>query len=514
MKNIFIIVLFVLTNSFLKSQELPKELNSYINSVLKEFSVPGLAVSVVVDGKVVLSEGFGTKHLGKDEPVSNKTLFGIASNTKAFTAVALAILVEEGKLEWDKPVINYMRWFQLSNPYITAETTVRDLLVHRIGLDLGAGDLLWWPESEFSRKEIVERLKYLPITSGFRSQYAYDNVLYIAAGQLIEEVTGKSWEDFVEERILNPLGMDESILRYRELIKDNDVSGTHAVIQGSIKKVAMFLKDNSNPAAGLNSCADDMGKWMIALLDSGKIKDDKRLFSKRTLEQLWSLVTPIQVRNPAKELAAQRSNFRGYALGFGVRDYRGYKMINHTGALPGYYSQLTLIPDKKIGIAVLTNSETGEAFSSITYYILDYLLNSIDTDWLSAYSTVKKRNEQTTSDYLEKIEAERNKDSKPSLPLKSFSGKYKDKWYGDIDIQMVNEKLVIKFAKTGVLIGDLVHWQYNTFVVRWRDAELRADAFITFYLTPDGKIEFAKMTAVSPDTDFSFDFHHLTLIPE
>lgn len=517
LRSFFVLVsltfLFVAPVS-LSQNELPPDLYSYINNVLNEFQVPGVSVAVVKDGKILLTKGFGTKQLGENNPVDENTLFGIASNTKAFTATALAILVERGLLEWDKPVINYLPWFQLSDPYITRETTVRDLLVHRIGLDLGAGDLLWWPESKFERTDIAKRLKYLPFASGFRSQYAYDNVLYIVAGVLIKEVTGLTWEDFVEKEILKKAGMQRSKLRYADLLKTDNVSGTHAVINGKITKVAPFLKDNANPAAGMNSSALDMSKWMTVLLDSGKINDSERIFNRRTTDQLWGLVTPITVRPPVKELEPLKSNFRGYALGFGLRDYRGLKIVSHTGALPGYYSQVTLIPDLKIGVAVLTNSETGEAFSSITNYIVDFLIKAPQKNWLVAYKTVKARNESNTSDFLTKLEEKRNKESKPSLPLSDYANTYQDSWYGDIIIEMTDGKLVMKFSNTDVLIGDLEHWQYNTFVVRWRDQELRADAFVNFYLTPSGEIEYVKMEAVSPDTDFSFDFQHLYLKPK
>lgn len=513
LRFVILFVLSIVTNICSQSQ-LPADLDKYIEQVLKEFQVPGVSVAVIKDGETLLTKGYGTKELGKNDPVDENTLFGIASNSKAFTATALAILVERGMLEWDKPVVNYIPWFQLSDHYITRETTVRDLLVHRIGLDLGAGDLLWWPESEFSREDIVKRLKYLPFSSGFRSQYAYDNVLYIVAGVLIKEVTGFSWEDFVEKEIFQKLGMNRSKLRFADLLNSGNVSGTHAVIKGKIRKVAPFLKDNANPAAGINSTASDLAKWMRVQMDSGRVSSSERLFSPKTTEQLWGLVTPIPVRNPVKELAPLKSNFRGYALGFGLRDYRGLKMVSHSGALPGYYSLVTMIPDLKIGVAVLTNAETGEVFSSITNYIVDYLINAPKKDWLEAYKIVKQRGESNTSDFLAKLESERNKTSVPSLPLSGYAGVFTDDWYGDIVIELTGDKLIMKFSKTKVLAGELEHWQYNTFVVRWYDPELRADAFVNFHLTPSGKIDFVKMEAVSPDTDFSFDFHHLTLKPK
>jgi len=299
---------------------LPKGLDAYIAKVQKEFEVPGLALTIVKDGKVVLAKGYGVRKLGDPTPVNAQTLFGIASNTKAFTATALGLLVEEGKIEWDKPVVNYLPWFQLSDPYVTRELTVRDLLVHRSGLGLGAGDLLWWPPSTYDRKEIARRLKYIPLVTSFRSAYAYDNVLYLIAGEVIEIISGQSWEDFVAARILAKVGMSGSNVRHAEAGQGRNVATPHAEIEGVVRPVAPFASDNTNPAGGINSNAEDMAKWMIVQLDSGRVADGSRLFSLRTTRQLWAPVTPISIGDGAPELAALRANFQGYALGFGVRE--------------------------------------------------------------------------------------------------------------------------------------------------------------------------------------------------
>lgn len=512
--SIFIILIFVSSN--LAQPKLPKnlsKLDNYVASVMQAFDVPGLALAIVKDSKVVLAKGYGVRKLGELPPVDAQTLFGIASNTKAFTATALAILVSEGKLEWDAPVINYLPWFQLADPYVTRELTIRDLLVHRSGLGLGAGDLLWWPATTYDRKEIVRRLRYIPLVKSFRSAYAYDNVLYSVAGEVIEAVSGQTWEDFVTQRILVPVGMIHSKTSISAFNDAPNVAIPHAEIEGMVRPVAPFTSDNVNPAGGILSNAEDMARWMIVQLDSGRLQHGARLFPPATMRQLWGFVTPIPIADPPAELSPLRANFNGYALGFSLRDYRGYKLVSHTGGLPGYVSRVALIPELKLGVAVLTNQESSYAFNTLVHHILDQFIAAKPFDWLSAYRKIKFKSDSTLAAREQKIMAARDSTSRPSLPLSRYAGIYADAWYGDISISMEQAKLVLRFSHTPDLVGDLDHWQYDTFVVRWRNPELRADAFVTFALNPDGTIERAKMKAVSPATDFSFDFQDLLLKP-
>lgn len=514
-RNVVFFTLALLFNTPFATAQMgaPKDLDTYIERVRKEFEVPGIALTIVKDGKVVVAKGYGVRKLGESTPVDARTLFGIASNTKAFTATALGLLVEEGKLEWNAPVVRYLPWFQLSDPYVTRELTVRDLLVHRSGLGLGAGDLLWWPPSNYNRKEIARRLRHIPPATSFRSAYAYDNVLYLIAGELIETISGQTWEDFVASRILAKVGMTGSNVRHSEAGAGANVATPHAPIEGTVRPVAPFASDNTNPAGGINSSAEDMAKWMIVQLDSGRIAGSARLFSERTTRQLWTLVTPMPIGNPAPELVALRANFRGYALGFEVRDYRGRKLVNHTGGLPGYVSKVAMIPELKLGVAVLTNQESGAAFEAITYRILDHYLGATVYDWVAAYKKVRARVDSMTTAAEQRAVAARDTSSRPSLPLAKYADTYTDAWYGEVIIAQENGKLAIRFSHTPSLAGDLVHYQYDTFIARWRDRELRADAYVTFALNPDGSIDQVKMKAVSPATDFSFDFHDLLLKP-
>jgi CubicO group peptidase (beta-lactamase class C family) len=396
---------------------------------------------------------------------------------------------------------------------VTRELTVRDLLVHRSGLGLGAGDLLWWPPSTYNRGEIARRLKDIPLATSFRSAYAYDNVLYLIAGEVIEAISGQSWEDFVSARILKKVGMDGSNVRHSAAVAGANVAAPHAPLDGKVAPVKPFDSDNTNPAGGINSSADDMAKWMMVQLGRGRLADGSRLFSENTWRQLTTLVTPMPLGNLPPELAALRANFRGYALGLDVNDYRGHKMLTHTGGLPGYVSKVMMIPELELGIAVLTNQESGHAFESIVYRVADHYLGAPATDWQAAYLAVAARQALALAAAERKTATERNAASRPSLPLERYAGPYTDAWYGDIVVEAQAGKLVMRFSHTPSLVGDLEHWQYDTFIARWRDRELRADAFVTFALNPDGSIDQAKMQAVSPSTDFSFDFHDLLLKP-
>jgi hypothetical protein len=291
-----------------------------------------------------------------------------------------------------------------------------------------------------------------------------------------------------------------------------NVAATHARVEGVVRPIAPFLSDNTNPAGGINACADDMARWMIVQLDSGRVGDG-RLFEAATTRQLWSLVTPMPIGTPPPELEPLRMQFNGYALGFRVSDYRGRKLVSHTGGLPGYVSKVALIPDLRLGVSVLTNQESGAAFEAITYHVLDHYLGTPPHDWLDAYRQVMDRAAGRIASAERGTTAERDTTSTPSVPLERYAGTYTDAWYGDVTIALEGNGLVIEFRHTPSLIGDLEHWQHDTFVARWRDRELRADAFVTFVLGPDGSIQRVRMEAVSPATDFSFDFHDLELRP-
>ncbi|MBZ5723420.1 MAG: serine hydrolase [Acidobacteriia bacterium] len=480
------------------------------------FEVPGIAVAVVQDGRVILDKGYGVRKLGEPAPVTPHSLFRIASNTKAFTAAALAMLVDEGRLRWDDRVIDHLPGFQMYDAYVTREITVRDLLVHRSGLGLGAGDLLFWPSTDLSREEIVRRLRFLPPAASFRSRYAYDNLLYLVAGQLIPAVTGESWDEFVKQRIFAPLGMASTNASTGALLAAEDVAAPHAHAEGKLVALPQADHDNNAPAGSINSCASDLGKWVTVQLNRGEIAGG-RLFSAAQSKEMWSPQTIMPIEDLPKgspaALEALQPNFYAYGLGWTLRDYRGKKLVYHTGTLAGYVSRVTMVPDLKLGIVVLTNQEETGAHAAVTFTILDRYLGAPETDWVTAFQEAAKQQAADSERAVNRAAGKRNADSRPSIALSAYAGRYRDPWYGDVIVAEQGGKLTISFTHTRQLTGSLEHWQYDTFVARWRDRTLAADAYVTFSLGGDGSVSQVKLAPVSPMTDFSFDFQDLLLKP-
>ena len=497
---------------------LPEQLQdftAYVDSARKQFDVPGIAVAIVKDGKVVMERGFGARELGKPEAVDANTLFAIASNTKAFTAASLQMLAEEGKLKMDDRVIDHLPWFQMSDPYVTHEMRIRDLLAHRSGLSLGAGDLLYWPPTSYSTKEVVQRLRNVPLANGFRSGYAYDNILFAVATLVIEEVSGQSYADFIRERIFKPVGMDASLVDMTALKPGMDVATGHAKFNFSeLKPVPAMAWSNNSGAGGIYASVHDLAKWMNVQLAGGKLPNGKPLFSEDSQKQMWSMLIPIKISEPpVPELKDMRPNFAGYGEGWSLSDYRGQRLVWHTGGWPGMVSRVTLVPELKLGVVVLTNQESGAAFNAVTYRVLDAYMGRDKKDWVAAYAAAVKKSEGGADDSWQKHQAAHDKNGKPSLPLASYAGTFRDPWYGDIQVSQQGGKLRLKFAKTAQLAGTMEPWQHDTFIVRWDDRSLNADAFVSYTLDPDGKVREVRMQPVSPLTDFSFDFQDLRLAP-
>ncbi|MFT4604401.1 MAG: CubicO group peptidase (beta-lactamase class C family) [Rhodothermales bacterium] len=494
------------------SQSLPPDFDGFVSRVLEEFDIPGAGIAVVSEGQVLLADGFGVLDMEAGVEADAHSLFGIASNSKAFTATALGLLVERGQLEWDRPVVEYLPWFRLSDPYVTAELTIRDLLVHRSGLAPYAGDLLWWPPTELSRRTIAERLKYVPLSTSFRSAYAYDNVLYLVAGEVIESISGMTWEEFVRTQIMDVVGMADSNVLHSAAGEGVNVAQPHARVDGVVRKIAPFASDNTNPAGGVNSSAADMARWMITQLNEGTTPDGARLFGEATARELRSPVTPIPVSPPHPLLAPQAANFAGYALGFHAQDYRGEFMLTHGGVLPGYFSRLAMIPGRELGVVVMLNGESGRAHRAIVYHVLDHLMGvESPHDWLGAYAQLEADSRaQSGSDPFAWPDP-------PSRPIRArassaYTGDYQDAWYGHVYVEPAAEGLRMRFEHSPSLEGDLVHWDGDTFIARWDDRELRADAYVTFVVDPSGRESHRiEMSWVSDATDVSFDYHDLDL---
>jgi CubicO group peptidase (beta-lactamase class C family) len=495
----------------LHAQAAPKEVDAYVTATLRRFDQPGAAIAVVKDGKVVFQQGWGVRRLGEAARVDDQTLFQIASNTKAVTAAALAILVDDGKLRWNDPVTDYLPWFRLGgDPYVTREFTVRDLLVHRSGLSLGAGDLLWF-HSDYGREEIARRLRYIAPTASFRSRYAYDNVLFIVAGLVVEAASGMSWDDFVRTRIFGPLGLRHTQTSVRLFRPGDDVAAAHGRIDGRMQVVPWDTVDNIGPAGAINSSAAEWARWLLVQLDSGRVDASRRLWSAARTREMWSPEINIPIGDPDSGFEALRPDFQGYALGWGIRDYRGRKIVTHTGGLSGMLSRVFLVPSERLGIVVLTNGETS-AFNALGWWLLDYYLGAPRTDWAAAFARAAQRTTSRDRAFEDSAETARRQDVGPSLPLSGYAGTYTDAWYGDVTLALEGGHLVLHWSHSPSLAADLEHWQYDTFRARMR-ARTAADAFVTFALKPDGRVDRMTLVPVLPSTDFSFNYQDLLFRP-
>ncbi|HXI21609.1 MAG TPA: serine hydrolase, partial [Gemmatimonadales bacterium] len=506
-----ILALALLPPTALQAQQAPKELDAYVRSTLKLFDQPGAAIAVVQDGRVVFQQGWGVRRLGSPEPVDAHTRFQIASNTKAMTTAALALLVEDGKLGWDDRVVDHLPWFALGgDPYVTHEFRVRDLLCHRSGLSLGAGDLLWF-HSTYTSAEIARRLRFIAPATSFRSAYAYDNVLFIVAGELVEAVSGMPWADFLQQRLFQPLGMQETATSITGVRLDDNVATPHGRIPDTMQVVPYDSILNGLSAGGVLSSVADMSRWLRVQLDSGRIDADHRLWPAAETRTMWQPQIDIPTSPPPPGLKPLGANFSTYALGWRVRDYRGLKLVTHTGGLAGMLSEVFLVPEKRLGVVVLTNGETL-AFHALAYRVLDYYLHAPRFDWPAGYAALAARSTSGDSAFVDSATAARHGDAGPSLPLAGYAGRYHDDWYGDVNLAVEDGHLVLHWSHSPALTADLEHWQYDTFRARMRVPNV-ADAFVTFALGYDGRVDRMTLVPFLPSTDFSFNYQDLLFRP-
>src|SRR3974390_2068130 len=483
---------------------LPPDPGAYSPRSMKTFEVPGLSVAIVKDGKVVLTKGYGVRKLGEPAPVDADTLFAIGSNTKAFTTAALATLVDAGKLSWDDPVYQRLPGFQMYAPYASKEMRIRDLLCHRSGLGLGEGDLMFWPHTTFARDEIVYRLRFLKPATSFRTTYAYNNLMFLTAGQVVAEVSGQSWDDYIREKIFLPLGMNNSNTSNSLFNAAGNWAYPHSKVDGKLQVIPFENLDNAGPAGSINSSIPHMSKWALLQLNRGKIPgSETHLFSEQASRTMWAQQMVVPVSNLPDELKNLQAHFAGYGMGWGLRDYKGRKLVGHTGVVAGFVTRVMLVPQENLGVIILTNAESDFAFDAVLFHILDSYLGGPTIDYITALKSVDDKDKKDADETMAKSSQSRAADSRPPLPLQKYAGDYSDPWYGKVNIKQENNGLVLNFERTPKAIADLQHWQYDTFKAHWRDRTVE-DAFLTFALNPDGSIHHFTMVAVSPLADFSF----------
>jgi len=485
------------------------KLDSLVLDAMKKFNVAGSAVAIVKDGKIIHNKGYGIKSIVTKQPVNELTNFAIASNSKAFTCAALAMLVEDGKLSWTDKVTDHIPEFKMYNDYVTQNFNIQDLLTHRSGLGLGIGDLMFFPNgSDFTMKDILKSFQYYEPQSAFRTKFDYDNQLYFVAGEVILRVSGMTWEQFVQTRILNPLGMNHSYSALSSIQDKSNLASPHNDVKGTLKQLPDWDDMINGAAGGIYANTTDLCQWMLVHLNKGKYGQDlkSQLFSADSQREMWKIHTVEDDFG-----GRYNTHFAGYGLGWFLKDVKGNMMVTHTGGLPGMLSITTLIPDLNLGIVVLTNTAEGGGamFSAVNNTIADSYLGLSDFGWTDKYVTAMAGVHGEADAVTDNVWKTVKINAKVKIDSKQYIGIYEDKWFGKAEVFMKGKQLWFKSYRSPKLNGPMHFYKANSFAIKWEYQDMNADAFATFNLDEEGKAQGIKLKGISPTIDFSFDFQDL-----
>lgn len=521
MKNLLLLLLLIPTLCFSQAAAESGFIDSLVEASFDKFPQAGIAIAVIQQGEVTHLKGYGITSAKTKGKVDENTLFGIASNSKAFTAVALAILVDQGKLSWNDRVIAHIPEFKMYDAYVTEHFTILDLLTHRSGLGLGAGDLMFFPGgADFTIEDVLRSFQFQTPVSDFRTKYDYDNVLYIVAGEVIKRVSGKSWDQFIEDEIMHKLGMNNSVGIYQNITQHTNVASPHSSENKELKQLEKLtgnLAALGAAAGGIYASAGDMAKWVTMHLNGGLYGENQTdtLVSPITHKELWKMHTNIDYNAVGEGL--YNTHYSGYGLGFFLRDENGYTIVQHSGGLPGMLSMVTMIPELDAGIVVLTNAAPGGlSLVTMTNAIKDKIIGAEGRDWL-AWAEERLNNEASEADSVVSAVWEKVVKNKGNAPdSKHFIGTYKDNWFGDVVIYEQDKQLMLQSKRSPKLVGTMHFYNANTFVVEWKYAQdsgpSNYDAFAMFQLDENGDATAIKMKGISPGIDFSYDFHDLDFV--
>jgi len=447
-------------------------LDSYIRDAMTDWEIPGLAIAVVQDDSVVFARGYGERELGSGEPVDEHTLFAIASTTKAMTVAGLAMLVDEGEVDWDDPVTEHLPGFRLDDPYVTLHVTIRDLLTHRTGV---SRDDQVWIAAPLDRDEIVHRARYLSQANGFREAYRYNNLMYMTAGEVLAAVAGVDWEVFIEERLFAPLNMTRSTPRSTLVEMRDNVTSSHVRRDGELMVAGRRNYDALGPAGSVFSSAWEMAQW-IRLNLAGGTYGDQRLLEEATLREMHSPQVVLQIDTVQQRMFPTR-NFSAYGLGWRMQDYHGRKVVQHTGAVNYTRTQVGMIPSEGLGVVVMANLSSSQLQTALMHRVFDAFLGLPETDWSSEYLELAERSAARTRAQAEERAASRVEGTEPSLPLEDYVGAYADRLYGDVEVELETGGLVLRYSPD--YVADLEHWHHDTFRVVWRNTWI-GRSFVTF----------------------------------
>ena len=466
-------------STLLAQESLPENFDSWVESSRQDWKIPGMAIGIVKDGKIIYAKGFGERLLGSGQEVDANTTFSIASVSKNMTAAALAILVDEGKVDWDDKITKHIPWFQLKDPWITQEITLRDALTHRVGLGRILGNRLQFM-TESPRDSILYQMRYMDLEKPFRSEFIYNNVMYSLAGQIIEHVDGRTWDTFLKERLFAPLEMNSSTTSITQLKKSDNQAYPHQEIEGKVVPIQRRNWDNAGPAGGVNASVNDLNKWMLMQLGVSGSYNGKTIIS---AEQMNEMHKPQMAIRPANANSAQAS----YGFGWNITDYKGKRVITHGGATDGFNTAMYLLPELDLGIIVVGNNFNSLG-NAVAYQVMDAYLGGNDVDWNDRYFQGYKRAYQRASQARDEIHQARVEKTKPSLDLNSYTGVYKSLGYGKVEVKKDGKDLVLHFWGTEGLEAKLEHWHFDTFRAVWKNPAQREE-FMQFYLGKDGKVE-------------------------
>lgn len=477
-KTIFF-VLILAAASVVSGQNTVEAFDKYAEAARQQWNVPGMSIAIVKDGKVVLSKGYGVRELGKREVVNAETLFGAMSTTKAMTAVAMGMLVDEGKVGWDDKVIKHLPGFRVADPYVTNELKVRDLFTHNAGL--GNADFLWAWTPDLSSDEIARRMQYAPQAYSFRGGYTYQNIMYLVAGNVIEKASGMSWEKFITDRVFRPLGMRNTFATYEASRRNANRSKAHFEIEKKVEVIPEMTVDSAGAAGSVWSTADDIAKWMNFNL-GGTTVNGKELLKPATLAEIMKpqAIIPTAQFYPTSRLT--KPHWTTYGFGWFQQDYRGEMVNMHTGSLAGRTAIVGLIPDKKFGIYIFGNIDHAEVRHALMFKAFDmFVFNDNSRDWSTEAKTLYDGLAVEGEKALAAAKAMRVKDTKTTLPIETYAGRYSDPFYGSMDVTITNGKLDLKVSRQ--VTATLEHWQYDTFRTVWSKRWWGED-FVSFQINP------------------------------
>lgn len=455
-------------------------LDAYVARAMSTWNVPGLSLAVVRNDSVLYVKGYGVRSISAKAPVDGRTLFAIGSNSKAFTAAAIAMLVSDGTMHYDDPATRYLPWFQLYDPWVTREATIRDLLTHRIGL--GRQEAIWYA-TNFSRDDVLRRVRFLKPAFSFRSQFGYSNVMYLAAGQAAAAAAHSEWDALIRDRIFGPLSMTSSNTTVRALAGNADVATPHGVAHDTLYELHYRNVDDIAPAGAINSNAVDLAQWLRFQLADG-VYNGKRLVSTEAFRENHVPQTIIATADES-DSAGSLSHVLSYGMGWVVSDYRRHDFWTHTGGIDGMLSLVSTLPQQRFGIVILTNQNEGGILAPLQRWIFDRELGITPVrDW-SAEMRLPALAAQAAGDSAERLAArQREPNTKPSLPLSAYVGIYGDSTYGDVAITLANGELSMR---RGELHGPLVHWHHDVFQERWADRQLGTN-FVEFSVDPENTV--------------------------